>query len=93
MDIYNDTTILEEKKNLLKKSKISFGDVNLQMINMINVARSNLEGKQMKLAEKTTLQSVKQVKNIITNIDGMISFTDKLQEALEIYLSSKFREV
>ena len=91
MDIYNDTDTLQDILNKLIISKSQFGDINIQMIRMIKNASEKLEGRQMDLAKKTTLESFNYMKNAIINIEDSIDYINKLLEILEIYFKCKFK--
>ncbi len=93
MDIDNDTSILIEKRQILSQKRNQFGDVNMQMLNMISTAKRTLEGNQMNLAEKTTFESINQIKNAISSIDDTIRFLNELNETLDEYFSCEFSEV
>lgn len=93
MDIDNDTSILIENRQILSQKRNQFGDVNMQMLNMISTAKKTLEGNQMNLAEKTTFDSINQIKNAVSSIDETIRFLNELNETLDEYFSCKFSEV
>ena len=91
--IKNDTEWLENKARTVAGLRHEFGDVNLQMINMINGVSGILEGQRMKDARITTFRSVNQIKNSIAIIDDSIRYISELNEALREYLKCEFREV
>ena len=93
MDIDNDTSILIENRQILSQKRNQFGDINMQMFNMISTAKTTLEGNQMNLAEKTTFDSINQIKNAVSSIDDTIRFLNELNETLNEYFSYKFSEV
>lgn len=91
-DIDIDTSILIDSRQELSQIRNQFGDINIQMIKMISTAKNTLEGNQMDLAEKTTFESINQIKNTVSSIDEIIRFLNELNVILDEYFSYKFSE-
>lgn len=92
MDIDIDLEKLASIKMVTSKCKEKFGDVNLQMINMINVAGMTLSGNQFEIAKAETKKTIYEIKNVIGNLECTERYIDCLNEVLNEYLKYKFKE-
>ena len=91
--VRNDTSELEIYRMELINSRNMFGDINLYITNTMNSVSDLLEGDQQDFVYENTFSSISKIQSAISTIDDLARYLSELNQALETYLTLKFREV
>ena len=92
MNIKIDTNILPTLSENIKKCHYNLANTCQNIIRTLNVSSNSLEGEQFEIAQKTILNTCENVKISIIEMDKIIEYLIKLQDAIECYEKCTYEE-